>query len=200
MTRTFFKILPLILLATTALAARTTLPAADGEPFSVRTADPAPAEAAPCTGEEMDDFDFLLGEWREAEGGATMEISKILDGCIVREIWNFPDFKAVLLRNHDGRTKRWYLTFTAHDLVPQVWEGRREKGGWVFYRDWELDGRARRSRTYWEPVSGGGFVKIVEQLNDDGRTWRPHARSVFGKAPEPKTDSKNKDTQGEKNQ
>jgi dienelactone hydrolase len=71
--------------------------------------------------------------------------------------------------------------FTANDLIPQVWEGRRENGNWIFYRNWELNGKKRRSRTFWTKDSDKGFTKIVEQLNDDGKTWRLHDKAEFEK-------------------
>lgn len=134
----------------------------------------------PCGREELKFFDPLLGEWEQRDGAAKMKITRILDGCVIQEVWEFADFSAVLLRNYDSRTKKWYLTFTAHDLVPQVWEGRLENGNWIFYRDWQLNGRPRRSRTYWT-FAKAGFTKIVEQLNDDGKTWRLHVKDVFQK-------------------
>ncbi|NNE65762.1 MAG: hypothetical protein HKN33_04275 [Pyrinomonadaceae bacterium] len=136
-------------------------------------------EADDCSIPELKAFDFLLGEWEIEDGSGTMSITKILDGCGIRETWKLDGFNAVLVRTYDSRTKKWFLSFAAHDLVPQVWDGRLEAGTWIFYRDWELDGKKRRSRTFWKPTQSGGFEKIVEQLNDDGKSWRLHARSVF---------------------
>ena len=136
--------------------------------------------AAPddCTGPELKSFDFLVGEWVEKDGAGKMRIEKILDGCGIREDWMLEGFNAILVRTYDSSKGVWHLSFAAHDLEPQVWNGKLENGTWVFYRDWELKGEKRRSRTFWK-VTADGFVKIVEQLNDDKKTWRLHDRSEF---------------------
>ncbi len=132
-----------------------------------------------CSAKEVKEFDFLLGNWKVKGKTGTMQITKILNGCGIQEVWQLEEFNAVLLRNYDNATRKWYLTFTAHDLVPQVWEGRAENGNWVFYRDWELNGKKRKSRTFWIKDGDRGFTKIVEQLNDDGKTWRLHDKAEF---------------------
>ena len=134
-----------------------------------------------CDAKELKEFDFLLGDWKQKDSSGKMQITKILDGCGIQEIWQLDGFNAVLLRSYDNATKKWYLTFTAHNLVPQVWEGRKENGNWYFYRDWELNGKKRRSRTFWKSASGKEFERIVEQLNDDGKTWRLHVKAVYEK-------------------
>lgn len=132
-----------------------------------------------CNAKELKEFDFLLGDWKQKENSGTLQITKILDGCGIQEVWELEGFNAVLLRTYDSKTKKWYLTFTAHDLVPQVWEGRKENGVWIFYRDWELNGKPRRSRTFWTKDADGSFTRFVEQLNDDGKTWRPHVKDSY---------------------
>lgn len=132
-----------------------------------------------CPSEEIKVFDFLLGNWKQKGTNGKMRITKILNQCGIQEEWKLDEFSAVLLRTYDTKSKKWYLSFAAHDLVPQVWEGRFENGNWIFYRDWELNGKARKSRTFWKKTSGGGFEKIVEQLNEDGETWRVHADEKF---------------------
>ena len=84
------------------------------------------ASADDCTGEDVKSFDFLVGEWQEKVGTGRMSITKILEGCGVQEIWRLEGFNAVLLRSYNSTSKTWYLAFTAHDLVPQVWEGKLE--------------------------------------------------------------------------
>jgi len=117
-----------------------------------------------CSSKELKAFDFLLGDWKQDGSSGRMEITKILDGCGIHEVWLLKEFNAVLLRNFNNATKKWYLTFTAHDLIPQVWEGRSENGNWYFYREWELNGRKRLSRTYWNQTSDRSFEKIVEMV------------------------------------
>ena len=134
-----------------------------------------------CASPDLSFFDFLIGSWQKTGATGKKEIKKILGGCAIREEWRLEGFNATLLRNFDESTNKWYLTFTAHNLVPQVWEGRLENGNWYFYRDWKLNGQARKSRTFWKKISGKSFERIVEQLNDDGKTWRLHVKETYQK-------------------
>ena len=135
-----------------------------------------------CMSPNLSFFDFLIGKWQKTESAGKKEIKKILGGCAIREEWRLEGFNATLLRNFDRSTNKWYLTFTAHNLVPQVWEGRFENGNWYFYRDWQLNGKPRRSRTFWKKTSDKSFDRTVEQLNDDGKTWRLHVSSSYKKS------------------
>lgn len=135
-----------------------------------------------CNSSNLKFFDFLVGNWDEKGTSGKKTIKKNLEGCGTHESWELEGFNAVLLRSHDEQTKKWYLTFTAHNLTPQIWEGRFENGNWFFYRDWELNGKPRKSRTYWKRTSNKGFERVVEQLNDDGKTWRLHVKSSYEKS------------------
>lgn len=135
-----------------------------------------------CNSSNLKFFDFLVGNWNEKGTSGKKTINKNLEGCGTQEIWELEGFNAVLLRSYDEQTKKWYLTFTAHNLTPQIWEGRLENGNWYFYRDWELNGKPRKSRTYWKKASNKSFERIVEQLNDDGKTWRLHVKSIYEKS------------------
>ncbi len=140
-----------------------------------------------CDSADLKFFDFLNGNWKGKDGASKVSVTKILNGCGSRELWAEKEsdsdriFLANLTRTYDAASKKWYLTFIANDLVPQVWEGRFENGNWYFYRDWELNGKPRRSRTFWQKTSDQGFERIVEQLNDDGKTWRLHVKSGYTK-------------------
>jgi hypothetical protein len=136
--------------------------------------------APACDTAQAKAFDFLLGEWRAAEGPGQMRIEKILRGCALRETWHDQRGESLLLRSFDEARQKWFLLFLMDDrLVHQSWEGRWEAGQWRFYREWVLDGQAVLSRTYWNPLANGGFEKVVEQSRDQGKTWRLHAKGVF---------------------
>ncbi len=140
--------------------------------------------AAACETAEAKAFDFLIGEWQLASGSGGLRIEKILRGCSLRESWKNERGESLLFRSYDISRQRWFLLFLMDDrLSYQSWEGRWESGQWRFYRDWMLDGQPVLSRTYWNPLSAGGFEKIVEQSRDGGKTWRLHDKSVYQRRP-----------------
>ena len=132
-----------------------------------------------CEGTELRSFDFLVGDWKEVGSNGRKSISKSLNGCGLIETWELDGFSAILLRTYHNATKSWHLSFAAHDLVPQVWYGRFEEGNWYFYREWELNGVKRVSRTFWKRLGTDGFERIVEQSLDLGKTWKPHVNAKY---------------------
>ena len=141
--------------------------------------------APACDTAEAKAFDFLLGEWRVADNAAaTMRIEKVLSGCALREVWQEGRGEAWLLRSFDAARQKWFLLFLMNDrLSYQSWEGRWEANQWRFYREWTLEGQPVVSRTYWNPLPGGNFEKLVEQSRDGGKTWRMHAKNVYQRKP-----------------
>ena len=85
--------------------------------------------APACDTAQAKAFDFLLGEWRAADGPGQMCIEKILRGCAMRETWRDERGEALLLRSFDATRQKWFSLFLMDDrLVHQSWEGRSRSG------------------------------------------------------------------------
>lgn len=143
------------------------------------------SSVAPCENAEARAFEFQIGVWQTADGKITHEIKKIPGGCGVQEIWE-KDGKVTAfalksfdlgLHNAKGEQK-WFYSWTAAGFH-QFWEGRKENGGWRFYRQWTLEGQTILSRTYWNQLADGSIDRIVEQSRDGGRSWKPHVKDNF---------------------
>ncbi len=142
-------------------------------------------QTPPCENPESKSFDWQIGVWQSEDGKQTHEIKKLIEGCIIQETWKTEGKEtAVALKSFDdGRhnktgDKKWFYSWAAKGFH-QLWEGRKEDGGWRFYRNWVFNGEAVLSRTFWTQISGDKLQRIVEQSRDEGKTWKPWVRDVF---------------------
>jgi hypothetical protein len=142
-------------------------------------------QTPPCENPTSKVFDWQIGIWESEDGKQVHEIKKLVDNCIIQEIWKTEGQEtAVALKSFDdGRhdktgQKKWFYSWTAKGFH-QLWEGREEGGVWRFYRNWFSNGEAVLSRTYWNRISADKLERIVEQSRDQGQTWKPWVNNVF---------------------
>jgi hypothetical protein len=154
---------------------------------------PVLAQIPPCETAEARAFDWQLGVWQSEDGKQVHEIKKLVDGCVIQEIWKTEGREsAVALKSFDNgnhhRTgeKRWFYSWTAKGFH-QLWEGRQENGQWRFYRQWFSAGEPVLSRTYWNRISADRLERIVEQSSDAGKTWKPWVKHLFNRQLPPET-------------
>src|SRR5262245_30831490 len=82
----------------------------------------------PCETTEAKAFDWQIGLWQSEDGKQIHEIKKVVDGCIIQEIWKTEGKEtAVGLKSFDNGThnktgeKKWFYTWTAKGFH-QLWE------------------------------------------------------------------------------
>ena len=143
------------------------------------------AQTPLCENAEAKAFDWQIGVWQSHDGKQVHEIKKIIDGCIIQEIWKTEGKEtAVALKSFDNGNhnktgeKKWFYSWVAKGFH-QLWEGRKEDGQWRFYRSWFSNAEAVLSRTYWLQISDDKLERIVEQSRDEGKTWKPWVRDLF---------------------
>jgi hypothetical protein len=137
-----------------------------------------------CTSPEANAFDFQIGVWQQVDGNEVHEITKVLNGCAIQEVWKTDGAAYAFAlkscdegRHRDGQ-RRWFYSWVASGYH-QLWEGRKEEGQWRFYREWLHEGKPVLSRTYWAPIAENTLERIVEQSRDGGKTWSPHVKERF---------------------
>jgi hypothetical protein len=128
-------------------------------------------------------LDFWLGEWRVTVNDTldgTDRITRILDGCAVREEWTDIDGgKGESLFYYQRATGQWKQVWvTEYAALPG---GLKEKrlvarfgdGGLRFQGEIPLgDGRSILDRTTLTPLPDGTVHQVIEQSRDEGKTWR----------------------------
>jgi Putative lumazine-binding len=145
-----------------------------------------PAEN-PCgpTG-EIHVFDYMPGDWTTADappppGGTafgTSHTEQILDGCAILEHRHIEQngkmlFNADVIWGYDVVKKQMLLFYVDDHAHTQLYEGRRENGGWSFYRDRpDKDGTIITIRINYAQ-DGTRFTQTVHRSKDRGATWEP---------------------------
>lgn len=139
-----------------------------------------------CVGGEAGSFNFLIGKWRGEERASMakdaasvstseVEIKQILGGCVLQEMWEVSAngkklFSAILHRAFDVKSGKWMLSYIDDAQNFQVYEGRKDKEIWRFYRERIADGKPVQIRITWTPAENG-FTQTVERSTDGGQTW-----------------------------
>jgi hypothetical protein len=146
---------------------------------------PSPCEAATA---EIRAFDYMLGDWTTTYSPApavgtavgTSHSEKILDGCAILEHRHIEQngktlFNADVIWGYDSVKKQMLLFYVDDHEHTQLYEGRRENGGWSFYRDRpDKDGTTITIRVTYAPQTtpkGNGFTQTVNRSKDHGATW-----------------------------
>jgi len=157
--------------------------------------------AADVTG--LDDFDFLLGEWRvhhrrqkpnsrewvEFEG--TCSNRELMDGWanLEEHALNAPsgNYRAVGLRSYDPKTGLWAIwwldgRYPSGSLDPPV-KGRFDNGVGAFYSDYVHDGKPMRVRFIWSHITPTSARWEQALSSDGGKTWETNWVMEFRRTP-----------------
>jgi len=149
-----------------------------------RSAAQSPAPKA-CDGAAYRQFDFWVGDWDAFEVAtqlkdAHVKVERILDGCVLHEIYEGADgHKGQSFSIYDSTRKVWQQTWVTNHGRLLVIEGSLRDGAMVLAgTDRNPDGAERRVRGTWKPVQGGVRETAVTSL-DGGTTWQPWFDLMF---------------------
>jgi hypothetical protein len=147
------------------------------------------ALAAPCTGPEHRQFDFWVGDWDTYEMTDTTkvvarnEVTLILDGCVLREVYRQNDgLEGESYSLWDSTRGVWHQSWVTNRGALLQLDGRMEGKRMVMVAPEKLpDGKASRLRGIWWP-EGENVRSKAERSTDGGKTWtmvfdivfRPH--------------------------
>ncbi len=139
----------------------------------VAKAAPAPK---PCAAPEHRQFDFWLGEWDVTEkrkAAGTNRITRILDGCAVREEWaGASGTHGTSLNMWDAAARRWRQTWVDDKGNVLLLTGGRKGNRMLLEGEAPGDGGALlRHRITWSPLPGGHVRQLWDSTKDGGKTW-----------------------------
>jgi hypothetical protein len=141
----------------------------------------ADANARPCVYRpEAREFDFWVGEWDVAMGGATVgasRIEKMLNDCVILENWTGANGYAGKSFNvYDPDKKRWQQTWV--DVTGRITEyyGAVKDGNLHYTSESTTTGPDGKSqhvlgRMTFFNLGGDRVRQLWEQSTDEGRTW-----------------------------
>ena len=149
-----------------------------------------------CPSNEVRAFDYMIGEWTTSDpntptgvpSSGSSRTEKILGGCVILEHRYVEQkgkklFDAKVAWGYDSTTNRMLVFYYDDQAHAQVYEGRRENGGWAFYRERpDPDGKMVQIRLTYVP-KGKGFDQIVERSRDQGKTWAPPSATSYSPKP-----------------
>lgn len=123
-------------------------------------------------------FDFWLGEWRVtgASGrfAGTNSITKILDGCALREEWTGASgLHGTSLNVYDASTGDWHQTWVDDNGQLLRLSGGLSEGSMVMIgRTVNAEGESTLHRVTWTPLEDGAVRQHWQASDDDGESWR----------------------------
>lgn len=120
-----------------------------------------------CSSAEDDEFDFWLGSWNWTQGslgGATNQITKEGNGCLIEEHYRDPagvtGRSVSLLSRIDNQ---WHQTYIDSQGSRYVLVGERDGRRMVLERASE--------RWVWDPLDPATIHFYAERTSDGGQTW-----------------------------
>lgn len=144
-----------------------------------RTAVAADVQEPACRSSSYRQFDFWLGEWQvsrasDGEPVGTNRITRILDGCVIREEYSSRSGYAGTSYNiYDGTTGRWHQTWVDNTGLLLQLDGGLEGDRMVLSGSRvDREGRPVLDRISWTPVEEGRVRQVWEVSRDDGASWR----------------------------
>lgn len=133
----------------------------------------------PCSAPEYHQFDFWIGDWDAFEAGspspdARTKVDRILDGCVLHEDYqDTGGHKGQSFTIYDATRKVWHQTWVTNRGELLMIEGKLEGDAIVLSgADHTADGKERKVRGTWKPVSAG-VREFASRSLDDGKTWLP---------------------------
>lgn len=140
----------------------------------------ARAAAPACADPEYRRLDFWVGDWdafdadAPAVAAARVQVTRILDGCAVREVYDGKDgLRGESYTIYDAARKLWHQTWVTNRGQLLEIEGRFEGERLT------LEGTQRsatgpdvRVRALWMPETGG-VRETAHTSSDGGATWKP---------------------------
>ena len=150
----------------------------------------APADTAPCTGDEYHAFDFFIGRWdafdrRSGEPAGSSVIEPVFDGCALRESWRETGLTGGSVSAYDARTKSWRQTWTDSRGAWREFVGGRQDGKmvlvWIFPSQ-RNPGHSAHVRLTYTAEPDGTVRQYSDQSADDGATWTDRYDLVYRRA------------------
>ena len=147
---------------------------------------PAPAKPPACAAPEYRQFDFWVGDWDAFDVSdpktavAHARVDRILDGCALLEDYRSANGShGESFSIYDASRKLWHQSWVTNRGRLLVIEGGMEAGVMVLSgTDVQADGKERRVRGMWKPITGGVRETAVAST-DSGKTWQPWFDLLF---------------------
>lgn len=158
---------------------------------SSQAASPTPsatpaATAPPCVAPEFRQFDFWLGHWTvtgpKGNQVGTSEISRVSEGCAIREQWSGGDGKGGMSLNYyDPAEKLWHQDWVGGDDTILHLQGGVKDGAMVMNGAIKGSKGTYLNRITWTPLPEGKVKQEWAISTDDGASWKTSFVGIYEK-------------------
>ena len=143
-----------------------------------------PPSNSSCDSPEHHQFDFTVGDWdiydfdHPGKITAHIRVERILDGCVLHEIYSDPSGSAgESFSVYDATRRIWHQTWVTNSGKLLVIEGTFDGHQMVLSGEQRQNGQRVMVRGTWQPISGG--VRETAVTSADGKSWTPWFDIVF---------------------
>jgi len=129
-----------------------------------------------CSGEELRQFDFWLGDWQVTDTAGTIlgmnVITRVANGCGVLEHWTSESNgnEGMSLNWYDRRTGKWTQVWVGSGLNLTL-TGSFEGGRMVLAGERNTEEGIVVDRITWVPLEDGRVRQLWDISKDGGVTW-----------------------------
>lgn len=154
-------------------------------------ASPSPSPTPACTAAEFRQFDFWLGKWKVIDPAGqqvgTSEISRVSEGCGIREQWTSAGGKGGMSLNYyDAADKKWHQDWVGGDGTILHLRGGWKDGAMVLVG--ESAGSAGKkgtiiNRITWTPQPDEKVKQEWSTSTNSGAKWQTAFVGLYQKEP-----------------
>jgi hypothetical protein len=146
-----------------------------GSPTPAST--PAPSPTPACGAPEFRQFDFWLGKWKvtdpEGKEVGTSEISRVSEGCAIREQWTSASRKGgTSINYYDADDHQWQQDWVGGDGTILHLHGGLKDGAMVLKGNTKSAKGTVVNRITWMPLDGGKVKQEWATSTDNGESWQ----------------------------
>ena len=180
----FFGLIRAGTLLLAALAFTATGRAASPTPARAPAAPPPPA----CVAAEFRQFDFWLGKWKvtgaQGKQVGTSEISRVSEGCAIREQWTSATGQGgTSINYYDATEHKWHQDWVGGDGTILHLRGNLKDGAMVLTGESKGAKGTVINRITWTPLPDGKVKQHWETSTNTGASWKTSFVGIYEKEP-----------------
>jgi hypothetical protein len=139
-----------------------------------------------CVAPEFRQFDFWLGRWKvmnpQGKEIGTSEISRVSEGCAVREQWKSASGSSgTSINYYDADNHKWHQDWVGGDGTILHLHGGLAGNAMVLSGQSKTANKIVLNRITWTPLPGGKVKQEWATSPDDGRTWQISFVGIYEK-------------------
>jgi hypothetical protein len=138
---------------------------------------PAPSQPPACVAPEFRQFDFWLGKWKvtnpQGDQVGTSEISRVSEGCAIREQWTSASGKrGTSINYYDADDQQWHQDWVGGDGTILHLRGGLKAGAMVLTGESKSTKGTVVNRITWTQLPDGKVKQAWETSVDTGASWK----------------------------